>query len=396
MPQPAHLVIVKHGELRNSYYRIKEHDRETFHFEKYVLEFYQELAEHCPVTVVSVNSTPHDEVLAPGLRSVGVDLRKQWKVEMKKLVGKLSELSPTHMLVRNPLPQVIRFAINNNIRTLPFLADSFEKTAWREKIKYYRLARLLNSSKLEYVANHCVPACHSLSNIGVKAHKIVPWDFPPFPPVSDYTPKQLTQNSQKRLFFAGSIVEAKGILECIEAVGLLNQQGLDVTLTIAGKGRAQERCKQLAEALNLSQKVTFLGQVKHDEVIQFMRSHDAVFVPTRWEYSESGPMTLRETLLARTPIVASDHPIIRAQLQDGKNCLMFETGNPEQIAQKVQSLLTDPMLYQRLSENSETTLQRLNHPVRITEVISRWFHNTPADQAWLSSCTLDKFPAASH
>ena len=130
MSKPAHLVSVKHGELRNAYYRIKEHDRETFHFEKYVLEFYQELAEHCPVTVVSVNSTPHDEVIAPGLRSIGVDLRKQWKVEMKKLVGRLTALSPSHMHVRNPLPQVIRFAINNNIRTLPFIADSFEKTAW--------------------------------------------------------------------------------------------------------------------------------------------------------------------------------------------------------------------------------------------------------------------------
>ena len=45
-----------------------------------------------------------------------------------------------------------------------------------------------------------------------------------------------------------------------------------------------------------------------------MSAHDIVIVPSRHDYPEGLPMTIYEALAMRTPLVVSDHPMIKAGL----------------------------------------------------------------------------------
>ena len=60
-----------------------------------------------------------------------------------------------------------------------------------------------------------------------------------------------------------------------------------------------------------------------------------VCVPSRHEFPEGFPQTLTEALAARTPVVASDHPVFTRVLRDGEGVRYFPAGNAGTITTNV-------------------------------------------------------------
>jgi hypothetical protein len=68
------IVILHHGDYAESYRRARTADVEVSHAERRSVESVASLALHHEVTTIAVCGRPHDELLAPGLRSIGVAL----------------------------------------------------------------------------------------------------------------------------------------------------------------------------------------------------------------------------------------------------------------------------------------------------------------------------------
>jgi glycosyltransferase involved in cell wall biosynthesis len=69
-------------------------------------------------------------------------------------------------------------------------------------------------------------------------------------------------------------------------------------------------------------------------------------------YEERLPNGITEALGARTPIIASDHPMFAGHLVDGETGMVFPARQPRAMADKIDRLLGDPALYARLSCNA--------------------------------------------
>ena len=119
-----------------------------------------------------------------------------------------------------------------------------------------------------------------------------------------------------------------------------------------------------------------------------MRRVDAVLVPSRPAYPEGLPLTIYEALCARTPIVASDHPMFAGHLVDRDSAMVFRAGDPRDFADAIQRVTDDPVAYRALSARSAATWRAMQLPVRWGDLIHRWLADTPEDRAWIAAHTL--------
>jgi glycosyltransferase involved in cell wall biosynthesis len=114
-----------------------------------------------------------------------------------------------------------------------------------------------------------------------------------------------------------------------------------------------------------------------------MRESDIVLVPSRHEYPEGFPLAITHALCARTPIIASDHPMFLHNLKDSVSAMIFLAANPSALSDCIKKLLLNPELYWSLSVESYETWKRLQIPVKWADMIKHWLNNSPENKQWL-------------
>jgi glycosyltransferase involved in cell wall biosynthesis len=122
--------------------------------------------------------------------------------------------------------------------------------------------------------------------------------------------------------------------------------------------------------------------------VTLMREADAVVIPSRTEYPEGFPLTIFEALSARTPIVASDHPMFRRHLRDGETAVTFRSGDAAAVPRAVSRLVSSPSLYEALSVVAEQTRQRLQLPVTWGEFLVAALSDNGGGDQWLRANSL--------
>jgi glycosyltransferase involved in cell wall biosynthesis len=184
------------------------------------------------------------------------------------------------------------------------------------------------------------------------------------------------------LVYVGSISEAKGVGDLLRAVHQLKGEGFEPALTVVGQDH-DGSLHDLAERMGLVDQVRFAGVIANEDVPGTMRAADVVIIPSRHEYPEGLPLTIYEALAARTPIIASDHPMFRGALAHEATALVFPAGDVGALADAIRRLTADAALYARLSKNSERAWQALQLPVVWGELIERWLADDESDTHWL-------------
>ncbi|CCE02116.1 glycosyltransferase [Bradyrhizobium sp. STM 3809] len=375
------------GDYREAFERLSAGGKETYYAQRQSVEFVGSLAKQLEQVAVicAVSDTSYDRVLSNGVRAIGAGLRPGFKPA--SLIPFIAKTSPNRLSINSPLAPVLRWARQNRIRTIVPLADSFNASGLRAAIRHRLLARQLNDPMIEWVGNHGISACLALAGIGVHAEKIVPWDWPPAHSPSDYAPRSLGRDSLRKIFYVGSLSQAKGVGDLLQATARLRQQGYPVSLALAGRD-ADGSMAALASSLKTENAVSFLGVVPNEDVPRLMREADLVVIPSRHDYPEGLPLTIYEALSARTPIVASDHPMFRNALADGESAVIFEAGDVNQLARAIVKVLNDPPLYEALSARSEEAWNRIQLPVTMGAFVAAWLEDKPCQIAWIRAHNL--------
>jgi glycosyltransferase involved in cell wall biosynthesis len=148
------------------------------------------------------------------------------------------------------------------------------------------------------------------------------------------------------ILYLGRLREDKGADIALLAFSLLRQQNPDIRLKIAGDGREKDNLQKMSAKLSLNRHVDFLGSVKGTEKTGLLR--DALFLicPSRRE--AFGIVNL-EAFASGLPVVASKVGGIPDTVNDGENGFLVEPGNPAQLAEKMQLLIENPALRERMS-----------------------------------------------
>jgi glycosyltransferase involved in cell wall biosynthesis len=379
------VILVQYAaDIRQIYNQVSTSDHETYYGHRYVItslvDIGSKIGEIAALCCHSQES--YSEILEQGFRAIGAGVDPYQ--DTGQIIQLLEQYQPTHLVLCAPIIGVLRWAVRRQIKTITLFADSFLDRGLRRRLKNFRLAKALNNSCVEWVGNHNVNACRSLDKIGVNPNKIIPWDWPYSNTPEDNLPKSLKAHSNHcwNLIYVGSMAPAKGVTDLLEAVSKLADENVLCDLKLVGQGDI-DYFSDKAKQLKIEKYVTFMGLVDNHTVRQLMREADVVLIPSRHEYPEGLPLTIYEALCARTPIVASDHPMFQGILEDKVSAMVFPAGHSAVLADCIKAIMTDKNLYQKLSEASLSTWQKIQIPVKWADVIDRWVHDACENRRWL-------------
>lgn len=382
------LIVHYGGDMRKAYHLLKEEGKQEYFSHRYNLEVgvtigkaIGEVAFLCCNTKVTYN-----EVLEPGLRAIGANFDPYRN--SSTLTNLISKYGPTHLVVHFPMPVVFRWAINNKVKTIGIFADSFANKDLKSRLRHSRLSKILNSQKVDFVANHGLHASRSLEAIGVKPSKVIPWDFPYEVTPNDFEIKEWNNlDKDFNLLYVGSLSRSKGVGDILNALACLKLHNFFPKLALVGKGET-EFFKAEIERLNLSKQVNLAGSLPHEKVIDLMRSSDAVIVPSRHEYPEGLPLTIYEALTVRTPLIISDHPMFCGSFQHKVDVLMFPEKDAVAMADCIETLILDPDLYSKLSINSLQAWGKIQIPTKWDQILYYWLEDSAQGNEWLFQRSL--------
>lgn len=370
---PPRLTIIQMGDYAEAFQRFDAGEEETYYAQKFTVDFLGELLSigaAQAVTVVTASRDAPRRTMANGVETVGVELFRQGqRPRYREMIALLNQIASTHVIIALPQAQLLRWALGRKVQVLPLFADSFRSTRLRDRVRYFRLARLLNNQSVPFIANHNIAASLDLQRIGVKQHKIIPFDWPALVSPRDYAPKPAPKPGPLQIVYVGQITEIKGVGDAIEALARLNKDGPFANLSLIGKGET-DRFQALAKAKGVASQVRFLGQLSHRKVLEAMREGDVVLVPSHHDYPEGLPMTLYEAMSVRTPLVTSDHPMFGLRIRDGENALVFPAGDPEALTAVIRRLVEEPELYGHISQQQGRAADGYLCPLKWQDLVS--------------------------
>lgn len=152
-----------------------------------------------------------------------------------------------------------------------------------------------------------------------------------------------------RLLYTGRMDRAKGLLQMVEAVSLLCDQGEDVTLTLVG-WREQgdpilDQLQELARKKGISDRVHYLGpKPLGAELFECYRQADIFVVASM--ASEGFPRVIWEAMANCLPVIATRVGSIPAFIED--SALLVSPGDTKELAGAISNLIAHPNLRQKL------------------------------------------------
>lgn len=140
-----------------------------------------------------------------------------------------------------------------------------------------------------------------------------------------------------KMLYIGEICRRRDTLFLIKVVEELRRRGMNVRLTIVGKGKEKylTKCKCLIEQLHLTKEIGFLGSMKQEDLPQVYYSHDVFVLPTHFEIFG---MVLLEAMFFGRPIVTSQSGGSNELIRDGENGIIAKDFDVNQWADKIQGL----------------------------------------------------------
>lgn len=150
------------------------------------------------------------------------------------------------------------------------------------------------------------------------------------------------------ILFVGRLERVKGLDVFFEAIKLLEiKHGRKLKVGVVGDGSIREELKTLTKNLGISDIVEFLGIRK--DINDLMQKSKIFVLPSRWE---GLPMVIIEAMAFGLPVVATKVGGISEVIENGRDGILVESENPEELTDAVIKLLDDDKLRDFLSLNA--------------------------------------------
>lgn len=168
--------------------------------------------------------------------------------------------------------------------------------------------------------------------------------------------------------FIGSFYAYEGLDVLLRAVPAMVARLPDLRVLLVGGGPQDAQLRQLAQDLNIADKVVFTGRVPHDQVNMYYDLLDVLVYPRL-------PMRLTELVTPLKPLEAMAQGRILAAsdvgghlelIADGKTGVLFKAADPASLAEKVGALLERQEQWPQLRANGRRYVEtERNWPVSV-------------------------------
>jgi glycosyltransferase involved in cell wall biosynthesis len=144
------------------------------------------------------------------------------------------------------------------------------------------------------------------------------------------------------VLFSGTLQTRKRVDALIDAVRLLDQQGVALEVAIVGDGPEREALRTRAGDLVDRGVVRFVGALPYDASLQWFEWAHALVLPSR--HSEGWPKVIAEGMCYGLVCVGVAHGQVPEMLA-GRGILL-DTGSPEEIAGALRGIVAAPDRYE--------------------------------------------------
>jgi len=179
-----------------------------------------------------------------------------------------------------------------------------------------------------------------------------------------FTPSNQVARDGNEILFVGRLIEKKGVPDLLHAFKNISAEQDNVSLRIIGGGPEREMLEQIAKDLGISGRVTFMGPLKSEELVQYYRKAAVAVFPftvARGGDQEGLGLVLIEALGCECPVVASDLEAVRDVIAPGRNGLLTRSGEPNDLAAAVLRMLREPdMAAAMASRGRQDVMTRFN------------------------------------
>lgn len=163
-----------------------------------------------------------------------------------------------------------------------------------------------------------------------------------------------------RVLFLSRLVPEKGVDICLQAMQILRERGVSITLSMAGGGEMQDQLARNVEQMGLQSCVELLGPVPPESVHGLLEAHDLMWLPSTMP--EGQPYSLLESLESGMPALVTragevlGEMIDTAELYGG--ALIEVEATPESLAAHTQALADNPDEIRRLQRAARAAAEQ--------------------------------------
>ena len=162
----------------------------------------------------------------------------------------------------------------------------------------------------------------------------------------------------------GRLSPEKGHMDFLVAAGEVVREFQNVRFVLIGTGPEQDRLEKFVGASGLATYVHFAGY--RTDMISIYNSLDLV---VQSSYTEGMPNVVLEALLMEVPVIASDVGGTAEVMDNGRNGLLNQPGNPAQLAKDICDFLADREQLQRCTRQGRSSiLDRFDHRKRVQKL----------------------------
>ncbi|HPN96140.1 MAG TPA: glycosyltransferase family 4 protein [Candidatus Moranbacteria bacterium] len=177
--------------------------------------------------------------------------------------------------------------------------------------------------------------------------------------INDFRPDGSRKPEDRFIITNGAtrLTARKGTEYLIRAIFLLIKKYPQIRLKIIGDGSDSEDLKKLSCKLKLEKNIEFLGRVPHEDVQKYYQEASVFVLPS---LNEGMSNAMLEALSSGLPILATDTGGTKELIREGENGFIIKMRDSADIAEKIEKLIEDKNLRQKMAQNSREMAKKLS------------------------------------
>jgi glycosyltransferase involved in cell wall biosynthesis len=166
-----------------------------------------------------------------------------------------------------------------------------------------------------------------------------------------------------RILYVGTIDPGRGVRVLVRAMAAIVRE-VDARLVLAGSmaPRFEQPLRDQIRELGLADKIEIMPPVDHDQLPALLATATVCAVPAAADLTPSPtvvfPTKLLEYMACRRAVVAPRRETLAHVVENNREALLFEPGDPIDLARKALRLIGEPLLRDRLAHNAYERVRR--------------------------------------
>lgn len=204
-------------------------------------------------------------------------------------------------------------------------------------------------------------------------------------------PRDSRSNGQLHLLFLGALIKNKGVYDILDCLARLQQQGLNMRLTLAGD-RELAKVRLHAQQSGVEDLIDLPGWVSEATKLELLRNSDLLLLPS---YKEGLPLCVLEAMAVGLPVVCSHAGGLADLVGHAENGFIIAPGDVQKMAKYIATLAQDTLLREQMGSRNAKKIRDGYSVPAVAKQIGDLYHELSSEikRASLSAGSqLDNLP----